>query len=329
MVAALPLIGLRQGCLRLGHLPGNAWSTAGELLLDPEIDGDPACERLIEGMQSLGWPLVFFGGVRIESPTWQQFAAALARCGLTSVARERFRVEQVEIGHDWPIYLAALSANQRRQMRRARAKAEQAGTTRLKVFDQLQGEQIARWLQRGFEIENLGWKGAAGSSVLKSSGIFEFYLRQAELLAAQGQLRLVFLEHRGQPIAFEYGWAGKGVYFSPKVGYDEAFAHFCPGRLLRAALLEQFHADPDCRLVDYLGPSARATAEWATRSDPLARVAIAIRPLGRLALGGYRLLQPLVNRLRAAAGRVPSSGEPAAAAVPSIAVVTRADSVEV
>ena len=115
----------------------------------------------------------------------------------------------------------------------------------------------------GLEIEDRGWKGRAASSVLKSPGMFDFYLEQARRAALGGQLRLVFLELDGVPIAFEYGWLSKGIYFSPKVAYDEAYAQLSPGELLRAELVERFHADRSCESIDYLGPSS-ATADWST-----------------------------------------------------------------
>src|SRR6185436_2641362 len=91
-------------------------------------------------------------------------------------------------------------------------------------------------------------------SVLKSPGIFAFYLRVARELAARGQLQLVFLECGGRPIAFEYGWNAKGVYHSLKVGYDESAANLSPGQLLRLLFLERLHVRHEHRFVDYLGP---------------------------------------------------------------------------
>ncbi len=143
-------------------------------------------------------------------------------------------VDQVELDGDWPAYFAERSRNLRRHLRRVQSKTAAAGRLELQVLERLSPAAVARWLRTGLEIEDRGWKGAAGTSVLKTPGMFEFYLEQARRAASWGQLRLVFLELDGVPIAFEYGWLAKGVYFSPKVAYDEQYAAISPGQLLRA-----------------------------------------------------------------------------------------------
>ncbi len=97
-------------------------------------------------------------------------------------------------------------------------------------------------------------------------------MRQAQQLAAWGQLNLVTLHHRSRPIAFEYGWQSKYVYFSPKVGFDETCQQYSPGQLLRRLLIERFQQQPGVRLVDFLGPSSAATARWATHQYPIHRL---------------------------------------------------------
>jgi CelD/BcsL family acetyltransferase involved in cellulose biosynthesis len=303
MVAALPLFTARAGSLSIGRLPGNAWSPAGELLVDPEADFVAALDRLVTGLRQLRLPLVLFEGASTSTPTWQHFAAALQRQAVPAIVRERFQVEQVDISGKWERYFAGRSRNHRRQIRRGQSKAEAVGTLQLRILDQPSQGEIAKWLRRGLEIEDRGWKGAGRSSVLKAPGLFDFYLTQARQLAGWGQLRLVFLEFQGEPIAFEYGWMSKGVYFSPKVAYDESFGQLSPGQLLRAALIERLHSESTCQTIDYLGPSCRATAGWSTGSYPVSRVILATSPLGRAALAAYEFVRPLVKRFRGKSDR--------------------------
>ncbi len=49
MVAALPLCVAGRGPWTFGRLPGNAWTPAGELLLDPHCDVPAVCDRLAQG----------------------------------------------------------------------------------------------------------------------------------------------------------------------------------------------------------------------------------------------------------------------------------------
>jgi CelD/BcsL family acetyltransferase involved in cellulose biosynthesis len=129
-------------------------------------------------------------------------------------------------------------------------------------------------LRQLFTIEASGWKGRQGSAVLNAPDVWDFFLAQAQQLAADGELNLVVLEHSGRPIAFEYGWQANGVYFSPKVSYDEAYSAFAPGQLLRAMWLERITHDPRIEVVDFLGAACPATASWATDEYPMERVLI-------------------------------------------------------
>ncbi|HWC91385.1 MAG TPA: GNAT family N-acetyltransferase, partial [Pirellulales bacterium] len=255
-------------------------------------------------------PLVWFDGTLTGSAAWQHFAAALERHAMPTLVRDRFRVEQVELAETWPGYLATRSRNHRRQLRRGRIKAAAAGALELRVLDRLADADVETWLRRGFALEDAGWKGAAGTSVLKSPGVFEYYLRQARQLARWGQLQLVFLELDGRPIAFEYGWLGQGCYFSPKVAYDEACGQLSPGQLLRAALLERMIGEGTWQVVDFLGPSCRATREWSTSSYSVSRVIVATSLSGRAALAGYRLGRRLLAWVRKPAAPSPDDAVP-------------------
>lgn len=275
-VAALPLVERRRmRVLKTGSLPTNLWSASGDLLLDPQADVARATDLLAEGFRGLPWPLCWFDLVPLGMPRWQALLAALERRGLATSAQPLYTIAQIEIEKDWTTYEASRSRNHRQQMRKLARRIEREGETRLVRYANCEPNRLEALLRRGFEIEDRSWKGSEGTSVLRTPGGFEFYLRQAELLNSRGELQLVFLEHAGQPIAFEYGWLAKQTYFSPKVGYDAAFASFRPGQMLRMKLYEQFHAEHDCRLVDFLGPISDATARWSNRRYEISRLLIA------------------------------------------------------
>jgi len=307
LVAALPLLGRGPRPLRIGVLPGNCWSSAGTLLVDATADPQPALDCLVRGLQRLGWPLLRLDAVLPENLAWRNFGCALERARIAALTRPRCRVDQIDVGGDWSSYLAGRTYNHRRQIRRLTTRA---GTdARLCVFDRLPPDELPAWLQCGFAIEDDGWKGRAGTSVLKNPPMFDFYLRQARHFAATGELRLVFLEYRDRPIAFEYGWQGKGTYFPLKVAYDETVRRLSPGQLLRALLVERFLADPEMRQIDFLGPSSRATRDFSTGDYPVVRTLVALHPLGAPLLKAYELLSPVVRRFRrgSSADEVPAN----------------------
>lgn len=144
-------------------------------------------------------------------------------------------------------------------------------------------------MRRGLEIEDLGWKGSAGSSVLKTPGMEAFFLRQAEMLAAEGQLELAFLESAGRPIAFIYGQTAKGVFHSAKIGYDPSYAEYSPGQLLRYFLLERFFNESGRKAIDFLGPLTESHAAWRPQPYTIARLAASLGGhVGDAAISAYR-----------------------------------------
>jgi CelD/BcsL family acetyltransferase involved in cellulose biosynthesis len=193
----------------------------------------------------------------------------------------------VEFGVDRARYEAGWSKNHRRNLRKDERRLEGLGPLRLVVHQDFGADSPAELFRRAFEIEDRSWKGTAGCAVLRTPGMFEFFLRQARQLAAWGSLRLAFLEHQGCPIAFEYGWLAKGVYYSYKVGYEPSFASYGPGHLLRLRLLRALAAEPGVKLVDFHGPLTEALACWATRSYTIGRMILAPPRRGsRLLLAG-------------------------------------------
>lgn len=286
-VAALPLVGGKlKRVLPVGRLPSNVWSWAGDLLADPSANLETAMEMLAAAIGRLPWRLLWLDGIAYESARWSQLAAALDSVGLPTAYRELFRVGQIEINHDWPAYRASWSSNHRRQMRRMENRARKEKDLTLDVIRDVPASEVEALLRRGFEVERRSWKGSRGSAVLNSPMMFAYYCRQARQLADWGQLQLTFLELAGEPIAFEFGWNAKGVYCSPKVGYDERFSRLTPGQLLRHELLERFFADPDQRLFDFVGPLSDATAKWATSTYPIGRLAVGAKRPGNRALIG-------------------------------------------
>ena len=184
-------------------------------------------------------------------------------------------------------------------MAQARRRLQQRGDVRLELGSRLSPDEVAAWIERGFEVEDRSWKGAAGSSVLRTPGMAEFFVRQAQQAAQWGQLELAMLHCGDRPVAFSYGLTAKGVFHSMKVGYDPEFAAQHPGQLLRCHLLDRFFGEPDRKALDFQGPMTEAHAAWLPELYTVGRLAVAPRGgRGRLAVRAYQTLWPLVRALR-------------------------------
>ena len=298
-VGALPLVERRWIGMTIGELAGNTWSPAGDLLLDRQADVPAVCRQIVETVGKCGWPLVSFDVVPAAAPRWQAFWSELEEAAFSYVRRPRFSINVVRPGDDWDRYFATRSRAHRRRIRRAAAKATAHGETTLVCHDALAVDEVEPLLRQLFTIESSGWKGRQGSAVLNAPDVWDFFLAQAKQLAADGELNLVVLEHSGQPIAFEYGWQANGVYFSPKVSYDEAYAAYAPGQLLRAMWLERITRERHVETIDFLGPACPATTSWATEDYPMERALIgAGGSMGNTLIELYRRAGPAVRAAR-------------------------------
>jgi len=300
LLAALPLVEtVKAGFLRVAALPGNCWSSSGDLLLDAEADAESPVSLLVDGLKRLPWPLVWLDEVEIDSARWQAFCSALSRAGRIREQHAQYCGGLIDIDHDWEGYQASWSQNHRHAVRKSKRRLEQAGSVQLLRHAPPDAESLPDLLRKAFEIENLSWKGEAGTSVLKTPGMFEFFLQQARQLSAWGQLELFFLEHAGRPLAFEYCYVAKGAVGSHKIGYDPAWGKHGPGRLLRFLQLQEYYRDPECRLFDTLGILDDSKARWCTRAGRVGR--IVTTGGGTLAVplaAAYRHLRPRLSRLR-------------------------------
>ncbi len=289
-VAAMPLVGRRvKRVFPAADLTWNSWSTNGELLVDPSAASDDAMDRLVGALGDLPWPLLWFELAPIRTRRWQALAAATMRNGLASETRARYWIGTVSVRGDLHEYLASRSRGLRKSTRAKLRRLGRLGCVRLRRLDRLAPEDVGPWLDRAWEIEDRGWKGTSGSSVLRTPGQSGFYRRQAEWLARCGLLRLSFLELDRRPIAFVVGCQGKDVHHCQKIGFDPDLARYSPGQLLWSLLIESLEEDRSCRVLDFQGPLTQSLRSWATHGYVIGRLVVPTRPAGRLLLTGYRL----------------------------------------
>ncbi len=291
LLAGLPLIGQRiGGVMEAGFLPHNAWSPAGDLLLDRRSEAIPVLTRLVAGLRDLPWSLLWLDKVPLESPPWQAFREVAASAGIGQSHVGQLDVGMIDLAKDWDTYRDSWSDNHRRNLRKAIARLGRQGRLETKLYTSVANDEVETLLRRAFEIERRGWKGRAGTSILQSPGMFEFYCEQARLLAARGELMVALLNYDDQPVAFEYGFAAKGTYHALKVGFDPRLARYSPGQLLMHNLLSRFSADPDWHHYDCMGPLSDAMSKWKPQTYCLGRLVMAPSSLfGRAMLRAYAL----------------------------------------
>ncbi len=270
-VAGLPLVGKRiKKILPVWDVPYDDWTGAHELLVASDVVSDSTIyDQLITKLRELRRPLCRFAQCSPASEPNNGLIQAFARAGNCVDVAPRHEVGVIDLigpnaPQNWEDYQTAWSGNFRRQMRKMARRAEELGGVELVVHQPNRAEDVAGLLHEGFAIEDRSWKGRDGSSVMRTPGMIEFFTRQAELLAANGELVLLFLKHKGALIAFEFGWSCRRIYYSPKVGFDESFSHLSPGQMLRYLWVERLFTERTHDQFDFAGPLSEATEKWAT-----------------------------------------------------------------
>lgn len=305
LVGALPLVSRRLGrILPVGAATINHWSPNGELLLDPAADQDAVAGAIAAEICRQPWALVWLELAPWAAERWRRLCGALATSGAIVDVQPLYEIGRVSVTEPFDAYMAGRSRNLRRSVRKDFQRLGRLGRLEVALHDHLAVEEVEPALRCAFALEDSGWKGRRGTSVLRNRGMFEFYCRQAEHFARGGRLRLALLEHAGRPIAFELGWLAKGVYHSLKVGYDERYRSYGPGHLLRAGIIEADCGEPARQSIDFQGPITEALRPWATESYPIGRIAIAPpRRAPRVLWAATRGLRAVCHSLEAICGR--------------------------
>lgn len=267
-------------------IPYSYWTPSPEILFDAEQHRDSGLvNTIVRGWTGNGRWLVRANELLGDSSVVQQLQSAFSQSRSVSDWQTRYQIGKVPIHGegapaDWEGFQRALSGNFRRQMRKMENRVEREGGVEMVVVRPTSMSEAEPWLRAGFEMESKGWKGANGSSVMTAPRMFEFFTRQAGLLAARNKLIIANLIYQGQLIAFEYGFRFKRTYFSPKIAYDENYARLSPGHLLMHLLIRQMYAEDEFDCYDFTGPITEATAKWAFSIYPILKMVAGTGPLG-------------------------------------------------
>lgn len=291
LVAAIPLIerGL-PGVARWASLAYTPWFDVGDLLWDPQA-GTAALTALQEELVRRRWAFLWLETIRTQTSRWQAFLKGAREHSWFEDMSPRPSVGLVELTGNWDAYYGERSRSHRRHIARAINRVTNAEDLRLEVHDDISPESLDRRLLECFIVEDRSWKGAQGSSILRSKGMWDVFCKQAEMLNRQGCLQLVFLKYEGVPIAFEFAHVSRDTYYAVKVGYDERFAKLAPGQVLRYFLYRELFQRRSPQKIDYVGPLVDATAKWSTLVEPVHRVVLARPGLPRRLISLYRHLK--------------------------------------
>jgi CelD/BcsL family acetyltransferase involved in cellulose biosynthesis len=193
----------------------------------------------------------------------------------------------------------SLSRNLRHDVDRRLRRLCELGAVSVHVADGR--EHLDELLEEGFEVERLGWKGAAGTAITSQEQTRRFYADVARWAASTGSLRLAFLRLDGSTIAFQFDLETDETYYSLKIGYDPEYERFSPGKLLAYTMVSRA-VSFGLGTYELLGKEEPWKHRWTdTSRERVAFHAFARSPAGFLSWSTMAHARPLARRVPLAA----------------------------
>jgi CelD/BcsL family acetyltransferase involved in cellulose biosynthesis len=165
-----------------------------------------------------------------------------------------------------------LNAGRRSDLRRACRLAQAQGAVRF-ACEVPDASSLAPLLTRVFEVEAKNWKGRAGSAMLLTPAIQEFYRRYAAYACQKGALRILTLSIGGELAAVQLGVIFNNRFWLLKMGYDETYARCSPGLLLMVESL-RWAAGAELEVFEMMGQQEPWNRVWTDRSHKSASIRI-------------------------------------------------------
>jgi hypothetical protein len=115
-------------------------------------------------------------------------------------------------------------------------------------------------------LESLGWKGKAGSAIAEDNVQGRFYIDMLERFARKGGAYVYQLLFDGSAVASMLSVERNGVLVVLKIGYDERFAKYAPGRVLDYLSYQVMFARPNFHKLEMYTDASEEDRRWATDS---------------------------------------------------------------
>jgi len=242
---------------RLGLSTGNSHSCRFDMVAE---DGRAAGKTFFAHLAAdKTWDVIRIADVPEGGNAWHLYRAA-EEAGFPVGTWESQRSPYLPLPSSYHELLGRMSSSFRANLRRRRRRLEAMGS--VSVERVTGGADLQARLEEGFAIERSGWKGKEGTAIVQDKKTHGFYTELAHTAAARNYLSLFFLKLDGKSIAFHYGFTYGGVYYMPKLGYDETLKECSPGLVL----LEEIIKDCIARGVkeyDFLGRAGDWKTQWS------------------------------------------------------------------
>jgi len=161
---------------------------------------------------------------------------------LLSNAKRRWKVNlqptySIELDKSFDEYFHKdLSSSMRKSLKLSRNRLKKAGPH---TYLHYEGDEAVAMWKEFLRIEDSGWKGENGTSILKTPPQYRKYYNDfVKLLSLTDDLHLYFLELDEKYIAGAFGYTAGDVFQYVKIGYDEEYQALSPSNMLFLYLMQ-------------------------------------------------------------------------------------------
>ncbi len=204
------------------------------------------------------WDMILLEAVNANDPVLRPMLEQLRQLGGAVHCRPGPGCWRIELPGSWEEMYARLSKNHRRQVRRLLQANERRGVALHKV-EHL--SELPDAFGHLIDLHQRRWQVRGRSGCFASDRFLAFHGDVTPQLLRAGQLRLLWLEAEGTPLAAEYQLAGVGTIYLYQAGLDPDRLDWEPGHLATARVLQ--HAiTQGCRRFDFLRGNEPYKAQW-------------------------------------------------------------------
>lgn len=190
-----------------------------------------------------------------------------------------------------------LNSSRRKALRRARRRLDAQGTVSIeRLYEQ---DDLEAWTEHFLALEDTGWKGDAGSSILSCPHETILYRDMMRGLLVSNNLNLSRLCIDGEPIAYTLDVLAPPTGFCLKSAIHPDFRKFSPGVLMELETLKFYHAREGLDLLDSCTHQDNALLNelWPDRRE-IFDLSIARRgPLYEATFAAMRAVKALVQKV--------------------------------
>ena len=212
--------------------------------------------------------------------------------------RRLYQTSRVALPESFEALEAAMSKSRRYAIRRKQKMIDKAGGGEVEILAPVSGE-IEPLLRRFARIENAGWKGRAGTSLVGDETMARFVAQVARTFARTGDTRFCFLTIGGCDAAGRILLRHRTCWCELKIGYDEEFRKCSPGIVLMHGIFREA-ARHGMRSYSFLGVSEDWQNHWPheRRWDyRLATYPITLRSAGAVREDALRAARSILRRV--------------------------------